>query len=199
MLSIAYLTSNLCGKSQLPFSCGNFDFVFFFFLQTRRWSFGNWLVMRHNTAFHKNVCTVTLTSSVTSFYHPMVTTLCPDRGIRLYACGIWLPEKLLADSKIIPRCEEVFLILFFLRIFENIKLCWWPLSPEWKFLRYADVVPQLQWVGWVKFKYKRAFARQKNFVADCQLYNAPLNGTCKLYNLTIWDFFFIFPFLCTQC
>lgn len=84
-------------------------------LQTRRWSFGSWLVMRLNMAFHRNACTAILISSATLFYHPMVTTLCPVHGTRLYVCGIWLQEKQLADSKIIPRCEEVLLILYFVK------------------------------------------------------------------------------------
>lgn len=82
-------------------------------LQTRRWSFGSWLVMRLNMAFHRNACTAIPISSVTLFCPPMVTTLYPVHGTRLYVCGIWLQEKQLADSKIIPRCEEVLLILYF--------------------------------------------------------------------------------------
>lgn len=65
-------------------------------------------MMRHNTAFHKSVCTATLISSVTLSYHPMATMLYPARGTRLYDYGIWLLAKPLADSKTIPRCEEKF-------------------------------------------------------------------------------------------
>lgn len=86
-----------------------------FLLQTRRWSFGSWLVMRLSTVFHKSVCTAIRISSVTLFCHPTVTTPCPAHGIRLCVCGIWLQERQLADSKIIPRCEEVLLFCLFVK------------------------------------------------------------------------------------
>lgn len=106
-------------------------------LQTRRWSFGSWPVMRANMAFHKSVYTAIRISSVTLFYHPMVTTPYPVHGIRLYVYGIWLQEKQLADSKIIPRCEEVLLICYF----ENDSRMWLEVFPELCFPKYC----QLQW------------------------------------------------------
>lgn len=97
-------------------------------------------------AFHKSVYTAIRISSVTLFYHPMVTTPYPVHGIRLYVYGIWLQEKQLADSKIIPRCEEVLLICYF----ENDSRMWLEVFPEHVSQNTANYRE-----GWVKVYLKK--------------------------------------------
>lgn len=63
------------------------------------------------TESHKSDCTATAISSATLFCRRTETTLCPARGTRLCACGIWPSARLLAVSKTIPRCAKVLLIL----------------------------------------------------------------------------------------
>jgi len=60
----------------------------FFAPQTRPWSFGTWHVTNSTTASPRNVCTDIRTSSATSFFRQMVTTLFPVLGTRLSVCGI---------------------------------------------------------------------------------------------------------------